>query len=116
MARAAEVKCQLTERLKKPAGLTFCVPCQFLRLNRSSSLDTKTPTLQAIDSARNLQSFGSPHAPSAIRTPIASGVKSVVFCWYLAKKCGALSGTGMRVKLKSEQHHFKLAKRFSRHK
>ena len=91
MARAAEVKCQLTERLKKPAGLTLCVPCQFLKLNRSSSLDTKTPALQAIESATNLQSFGSPHAPSAIRTPIASGVKSVVFCWYLAKNAARLA-------------------------
>ena len=86
MARATEVKCQLTERLKKPAGLTLCVPCQFLRLNKSSSLDTKTPALQAIDSARNLQSFVLRHAPSAIRTPIASGAKSVVSCLYLAKK------------------------------
>ena len=78
MVRAAEVKRQLTERLKKPAGLTLCVPCQLLRLNRSSSLDTKTPALQAIDSARNLQSVVLRHAPSAIRTLIASGVKSVV--------------------------------------
>ena len=93
MARATEVKCQLTERLKKPAGLTLCVPCQFLKLNRSSSLETKTPTLQAIAiaSARNLQSFVLRHAPSAIRTPIASGVKSVVSCWYLAKNAARLA-------------------------